>query len=237
MDDNPLRRQHLHPLVTGRIEGAVCIDAGANKGDMTDWMILSGASRVIAFEPVPWVYQEMLRRLDAFVPERVVPVCAALGAGPGRLTGQRIYNTWSLASEDEAASRGLAPAVEWTDRPPFDVAVRALDQFLGVLFTSPDFIKLDVDGHELEVLQGAFHTLQVCKAPILFEYSCLPAMIRGHKNEDLVSFIYAAGYRAWSLDLSHKAEFEENMLSCYPDNSSFDVVLIHKDDPLSNGPR
>lgn len=47
-----------------------------------------------------------------------------------------------------------------------DVQVKKLDNF-G--FKRVDFIKIDVEGYELEVLKGAEHTLKVCKPIIVLE--------------------------------------------------------------------
>jgi hypothetical protein len=60
--------------------------------------------------------------------------------------------------------------------------------------TSLDFIKLDVDGNEFEVLRGAQATLQRFRPQILMEFA--PSVYVGTKFYDLIHLLDALGGRA-----------------------------------------
>ena len=62
----------------------------------------------------------------------------------------------------------------------------------GFAFDHIALIKVDVEGHELQVLKGARETIERCK-PILYVENDRP-----HRSRDLLAFLLNdLGYRAW----------------------------------------
>ena len=127
--------------------GMVALDVGANVGSYTmllgRWAGPSG--RVFSFEPAPRLFKGLsrhvrLNHLDA----TVTPVCSAVGA---RSTMGRL-----LVAGTAGESR-LAGASEGGDT--MAVAVTSIDDFCAREGVRPDFIKIDVEGAELDVLRGA----------------------------------------------------------------------------------
>lgn len=81
-----------------------------------------------------------------------------------------------------------------------DVYVGYLDQFN---FGEVDFIKIDVEGHELEVCQGAEETLRRCKPVMLIEQKGMEVMFYGQKRDAAISWLNKLGMRSiqeWSGD-------------------------------------
>lgn len=134
-------------------KGGLAFDVGAHAGDRIAAFRGLGA-RVIAVEPQP----AMLRLLHwRFGRDCDVTIhAAALGAVPGHaaLAVNAANPSVSTLSDSFLAAADGAPGWEgqvWDHR--IDVTVRTLDDLIadhGV----PDFIKIDVEGFEAEVLAG-----------------------------------------------------------------------------------
>lgn len=136
----------------------VVFDVGANDG-RTVLRIqeqLSGP-RIFAFEPVTATYKTLVARTAHLPNVRTFPL--ALGAAPGR---QPIY----LSEIDSMNS--FSPA--WSDgtRGTETVEVSTVDDVMlaqGIDFIH--FLKVDTEGHELEVLKGADRALEGARIAIL----------------------------------------------------------------------
>lgn len=134
-------------------EGGLAFDIGAHVGDRTASFLRLGAS-VVALEPQPRVFRA-LRLIHGRNP-RAVLKCQAAGARPGEIDIHLNSNnpTVSTASGDLIAAAAGAEA--WQDQvwdTTIRVPVTTLDELISQ-YGTPDFIKIDVEGHELEVLIG-----------------------------------------------------------------------------------
>ncbi|MDX8349414.1 FkbM family methyltransferase [Cognatiyoonia sp. IB215446] len=133
--------------------GSLAFDIGAHIGDRAGSFLRLGAS-VVVVEPQPRAFRAL--RLLYGRTDEVTLECAAVGAAPGTL--DLFVNsdnpTITTASPDLIeAARGSA---QWHgqvwDRK-INVPVTTLDQLIarhGV----PDFVKIDVEGFEADVLEG-----------------------------------------------------------------------------------
>lgn len=163
----------------------LALDIGANKGVYT-YALLEHGCAVHAFEPNP----KMFRILEGWARGRAVLHSAALGAEPGRAelmipkTSSGYSNQGGSLSTDMIAGRAFG-AVE--------VEVKTLDA-LGL--ADVGFMKIDVEGFELEVLRGARSMLARDRPVLLIE------MEERHTRKPLLSMIDEVrgyGYRALAL--------------------------------------
>lgn len=134
-------------------KGGLVFDIGAHVGDRTASFLRLGAS-VIALEPQPRVFRA-LKLIHGRTSEAVL-LCQAAGAQPGEIMMHLNTNnpTVSTASQDLIAT--AASANEWKDQvwdSQIQVPVTTLD-YLIEEHGAPDFVKIDVEGHELDVLRG-----------------------------------------------------------------------------------
>jgi FkbM family methyltransferase len=172
--------------------GMTVVDVGANVGLYTLFMAgLAGPTgRVIAFEPDP-ENVEILRENCAENGAGNVEVRhCALGAGAGRLTLHRlILNSGEnhLGLQEKSAFSRVV-----------EVDVAAFD----ALFPGErlDFVKVDVQGWELNVLSGMEAALRRSKPIIFLEFWPDGLERAGAEPEDLYHFVEGLGLNLYSSD-------------------------------------
>jgi len=137
--------------------GCTAIDGGANKG-VYSWWLSQLCSRVIAFEPNP----QMFAYMSKAVPANVEPHQLALAGDEG-------VRRFNLPTTDGKVhhTRGSLYSVEaGSDNKTFEVRTTTID---AQGLTDCGFIKLDLEGAELEALRGASETLKRCKPVVMTE--------------------------------------------------------------------
>jgi FkbM family methyltransferase len=142
----------------------VCFDVGAYRGYMSGVMALAGASKVIAFEPLP-SNQDAVRRLcelNPTLPIELWPVAL------GRSDGAEQLNILADSSMAKLATSSFQKNAMHVREILVDVRrIDALVEMQACL--PPDLIKIDVEGAELDVLQGAATVLRRHRPPIFLE--------------------------------------------------------------------
>ena len=172
---------------------AVVIDIGANIGAQALPLArrLGRDSRVIAVEPADAAIARLRqnRDMNPELADRVTLVHQALGSGNAPLPGT-FYARWPLTpvATVHPVHRGAlerSTAVSST-----------LDRLVDDLGLSRvDLIKLDVDGHECAVLEGAAETLARYRPTVVLEWC--PYLLREHGESPgrLVGLLTRHGYR------------------------------------------
>jgi FkbM family methyltransferase len=163
--------------------GQVAADIGCHKGAYTFWMRrrVGPSGAVFAFEPQPKQVAYLREAFSAMrydnvsvVPMAVSDKCGEMqlympeGAGfthaaslePGRES--RVASREDEVTDHETRASHLAPRA-------LTVPVTTLDDFFASQSRPPEFLKIDVEGHELSVLQGARRTLEKHRPKILVE--------------------------------------------------------------------
>ena len=179
--------------------GRVAVDIGANMGAHT--LHLSGCvgrdGRVLAFEPTAEAYCRLARNI-AINPElgrRIDAMQTMLVATPDTAPEPTVYASWPLRSPSDAHDLhlGVALSTEGANISTLDDAVAAagLDRV--------DLIKLDVDGHELDVLRGARTILKQHHPAIVMELSPYTIEERGQDPSELIALLQDQGYRFYDL--------------------------------------
>jgi FkbM family methyltransferase len=138
---------------------AHCIDVGAHSGDVLSEMVrLAPAGRHIAYEPLP----EMARALAERFPSVDVRA-AALSDSAGEASFVHVVSNPAYSGLREREY----PGREQLER--IRVRTERLDDSLPEGF-APAFIKVDVEGAELQVLRGARATIARHRPTIFFEH-------------------------------------------------------------------
>jgi FkbM family methyltransferase len=168
------------------------IDVGAKIG-MYTYRIRKHSSEVIAFEPIP-MFNRILRAVFEGKRGRVEPYAVSNQRGTAKLRlpyahdGSPKYGRSTIDPDNQFDPEIIARADE------IEVETRRLDDYD---FADVGFIKIDVEGHELAVLDGAAATLSRHKPNLLIECN------DEHQPEAvkrLGSWLDSHGYNAVFLD-------------------------------------
>lgn len=163
----------------------VAIDVGANKGVYTR-ALARIASHVHAFEPNPKAF----RWLNRALPKNVSAHPLALSDRDGR-TDMYVPKRGRGFSNQMGS---LSPARAADPHGQISVDARTLD---ACAFSNVGFIKIDVEGFEMQVLAGARGTIAHFKPVLLIE---LEERHTDRKIEDLIGDVAAFGYSAHFVD-------------------------------------
>jgi FkbM family methyltransferase len=169
---------------------ACCIDVGAHTGDVLCEIVrIAPRGRHIAFEPLPLLAAALRKRLPG-VDVRDV----ALGDAAGSVPFVHVLDRpgWSGLNARPTPVDD-APATE-----TIEVTVERLDDTLPDGY-APALIKIDVEGAELQVLEGATTTLERHHPVLVFEHGLGSADHYGTRPEDVHDLLTHAGYRVFDL--------------------------------------
>jgi FkbM family methyltransferase len=160
----------------------VLLDVGANVGEMAIALRRSfPGARIIAFEPNPVTYAKLTGQVATMNVE-----CMAMGLGSAEGTGVLYCYRHDPSSGHASLHRdvfeiyegyGVEGAQQLTS---FEFAIRTLDSVCAELGVDTiDFLKLDVEGHELQVLRGAKTILDEKRISLIqFEFTDCNVMSR-----------------------------------------------------------
>lgn len=199
------------------------LDIGANYGSFSMAAVrLKGQTlRVEAFEPNPELGFLLKRNLEA---------ChSADWRVHERLAGRQSGVVKSLAvplhssGEGRAIMEGMVHSHNSHCRC-YQVATLALDDLLP-LEAGDVFMKVDVEGHELEVLQGASQLLQLHRPLIYMEVNHRATAAAGHSLADVAGFLEPLGYSCYLVNDNPIPRWVE----CLQWEEHRDVLLVHCD--------
>jgi FkbM family methyltransferase len=196
-DDTPLS-------ITKFCRPGTVIDAGANLGLYSKALLRLQDCRVVAFEPVRETFLELCKRIaemnDGYIPDRFTPYNLALGAEATTATivmpvvQRTAFHEWASLAKDfgQIAERAGVKNVSTIRQ---DVVVIPLDTFCSLHWFQPvTFMKIDVEGTEIEVLQGAKEIIEASKPVIFIE---IEERHRSGSTTHVPDFLFAQGYRGF----------------------------------------
>lgn len=138
---------------------SICIDIGANKGKILQWMIQAAPMvKHFAFEPIPTLYQQLVQQYSTNA--HIYPIALS------NVTANRQYN---FVETNPALSGFLKrPYPAHFKEKQIEVTSNLLDHLIDQNLQI-SLIKIDVEGGEWDVLRGAIQTINRSKPLIIFE--------------------------------------------------------------------
>lgn len=173
-------------------ENKIVVDVGASLG-ATAQLFSTRASIVHAFEPHPRNYQFLLDQIKIRNKDNIFAYQKAVSnqAGKVHFFGRESHGIHSLGEHNKG-----------TVTETFEVEAIRLDDFWKQNIKDVvGLLKIDVEGFELEVLQGAAELLQKKKIEaVLFEFSPRIHRIRKIEADAPIQFLNECGYKVYTLD-------------------------------------
>jgi FkbM family methyltransferase len=177
--------KYLYQICKG---GRTAIDVGANEG-LFSYVLSKRFSRVYAFE----INDDLTNYIDAYNPGNIVVVNKGLSSEAGSATlyipvrddgyaliGYASLNPGNYPNTTEKVEREIEKKVTLSNLDSFNLS-------------DVDFVKIDVEGHELEVLRGGVQTLSSCRPIVLLE-------IKDENLENALSFFNKLNYEEFKLE-------------------------------------
>jgi FkbM family methyltransferase len=199
------------------------VDAGANEGlySLFAAACVGETGCVYSFEPSPRELARILHNiaLNQFAQVRVFPFA---------LSNRRGFATLSIGRDEHAGQNTLGILPEGVGLyEALDVPMRRLDEVAEAEgWDRIDFLKIDVEGGEERLIEGARGILRSMRPMMLFECSA-PALERsGSSRERVLARLRSLDYLIYVFDqstglprLASEGEYTENMIAAPRDKA------------------
>jgi FkbM family methyltransferase len=174
------------------------LDVGANEGQFAGDMRSFGyGGRIISFEPLSDAHAQLLRRAQAD-PVWTVADRMAIGSAMGSVEIHIAGNSWSSSVLNMLpAHLALAPESAFVGTET--VPMNRLDDICTVSETDRVLLKIDVQGYERQVLEGASATVRKCQA-VICEMSLIPLYEGQPYAIEIWEMLMKCGFEPWSLE-------------------------------------
>ncbi len=169
-------------------EDSVIFDIGANIGTHSVPMALKAKyGKIFSFEPAKQTYQFLLKNISKI--KNIYPVLLAISDRSGTAT----FHNASDNAYSGINITGKKPIVDTEN-----VITISIDDFIDLQKISKlDFVKIDVEGHEQQVINGATKTLQKLRPVILIEIC--EDLKNGVNPQKLIKQIIDFKYKAYTI--------------------------------------
>jgi len=180
--------------------GAVCLDVGAAAGLYTLALSrLTGPSGAVhSVEPLSFAHPLWTRVLAAWDAPQVHRHAMALGAEPGSGVMSVPVGKYGLVTGRSFLTRktsGLGSNAEFRGEVKVAVDIDTLDGLCAREgLARLDFVKIDVEGAELQVLEGGWRTIEAFRPAMLIEIEARHIERYGYSPDDVLAWLTARGY-------------------------------------------
>jgi len=206
------------------IDGSVAIDVGANRGQISV-MLAKNFERVIAVEPDLENLERLTETLmlNSITNVEIKELALSSRTGVSDLRVSNDYGHHTLESRHISSEKETK-----------QVRIQSLDDACKIWGVQRiDLLKIDVEGHEMEVLKGAMTLLNAgLIKSIIFEHSPVLSDLQKRDIYEVHDLLVGMGFVIFSLDLN-LLEREElpsigqiDLLAKFSDRSSISATAI-----------
>jgi FkbM family methyltransferase len=206
-------------------DDATVIDVGANVGSMAlRFSQLVPHGHVFAFEPTDYAFNKLLQNL-ALNPEladRITP--NQLFLTDQSKTDHQItaYSSWKV----DGSATGAHPLHGGSLKAAHSIPAMSLDDYCRANHIDRvDLIKIDTDGHELPVLEGARATIRDHRPYLIFEIGLYVLQERGTRFEQYFDYLSAFDYTLINCRNGEEV-VPMNYRKQIPSRSTIDIVAV-----------
>lgn len=206
-------------------EDAVIFDVGANVGVMSLLLCKNNSgSQIHAFEPTHYALNKFMKNmeLNPTLSPRIRLTNCFVSSKSGDSAGLKAYSSWNIAG-----GGGVKHGVHGgTAMPAENVPSISLDDYcVNEKIDRLDFIKIDTDGHEFDVLKGAVQSIGKFRPSLVFELGIYVMEERKIQFSDYLDYFTKLNYKLFTSK-SLKQINLENYSKHVPKYGTIDVVAI-----------
>lgn len=171
-----------------------CIfDCGASVGHWSCGVSkLFPGSQIVAIEPNTFVLPQTKKTLSDIRPAVIIEECAL-----GATSGDVHLNIWDN-DHTKMSGSSLKDHVQGSPKSTINVRLDTLDIICERHGLTPDLVKLDLQGGELDALKGAEMVLGTAEVFII-EFGCLQAYVDRTTPFDLMDTMYSNDYCLYDI--------------------------------------
>lgn len=209
-------------------ENAIIFDIGANVGIMSLQFAQSAPKgRVYSFEPTHYAFSRLKKNisLNPGFENIIIPILTFISSENKENSKIKAYSSWKVDGEKSA---DLHPIHWGTAKNTDGVMSVTLNDFCSKnKIERIDFIKIDTDGHEYEVMQGGKEAIAKYRPQIIFE---IGIYMMKEKNIDF-SFYYnyfnSLNYKLLDAESGNTIDIA-NYMKYIPARGTIDMLAIPK---------
>ncbi|MBL8008326.1 MAG: FkbM family methyltransferase [Ignavibacteria bacterium] len=177
----------------------VVFDCGAHKGIWSKTIHkLFPEARYFLFEPNPVLWERIEKNLSS-VQMKYKLYKAAVGSKKGTAE----LNLWENIDPNGVGS-SLCEHITGDPTKKVKTEVISLDDIADENNIVPDFVKLDLEGFEVEALKGSSRILQKTEV-FMIEFGCLEAFIGRATVQEIINIMYSNDYALYDIcNLSYR---------------------------------
>lgn len=199
------RLHHPFDAVPRDIDVKWIMDVGANVGDVTTVALWSyPKANVICFEPVKGTFEILKEKLKDFTAQtHLFNMALSNSAGEGEINITTSNGANSIETQS-ASHQALNPHVREVGKEK--IRLVRLDEIASQLPAQKiDILKIDVEGHELAVLEGGANFISKNVNAIIIEVSIMRDQAGKHQSLfDLFAVLNKMGFQLYNIiDLHH----------------------------------
>ena len=199
----------------------IIIDAGANIGYHSVLFSKLG-KKVYSFEPVPYNFNLLCGNIALNnLSNDIIPFCVGLGDKEEKvgIVFQEEVELWWVNSKT-TSHKNYGGTVIGSSADVKDLIVKPLDVFN----LNPDFIKIDVEGYEFKLIEGATNTIKNSKPTILIE-------IHQDQIEKVSGILNSLGYNIYLIP---SEPWNSDFICIHPESKHYEKTLkIIKEENLN----
>jgi len=204
---------------------AVVFDIGANVGSMalTFAKIIPNGC-IYAFEPTDYAFNKLLCNisLNPEIAKRIIPFQLFLSDKTQKNHQIEAYSSWKI----DGTSFNTHPVHGGITQPAKSIPSIMVDEFCTKNeITRLDLIKIDTDGHELQVLAGARKTIKKYKPYVIFEVGQYIIEEYDIKFEQYLNYFSSFGYTLLNNKSGRKITLE-NFHTQIPKRYTTDIIAV-----------
>ncbi len=169
--------------------GNSAIDIGANLGWYTTLISKSvgHGGKVISIEPLPEIFNLLKKNIEINKMDNCIPLNIAISDYIGK--GEIHFFSGEPDTHSSLNTLGRS------NYRKIMVQVDTVDNLCESYGLNPDFIKIDVEGAERELIQGASRTLRDTKPVLMIEFNLGTTSASGYDSRTLLQMIKEYDYR------------------------------------------